>query len=163
MVTLETKRLLLRPWREEDAPALYSYASDPLVGPAAGWLPHTSVENSRELIQTVLSEPETFAVVLRGPGDPSAPWASSQQHCRRGRASRRSATGSAGPTGARGSSRRPSGSCSGTALRTRPPGGSGAVIFREMRSPAGSSGSAASPMFARGRRRSGPPARSAAA
>ena len=36
MVTLETERLLLRPWREEDAPALYSYASDPLVGPAAG-------------------------------------------------------------------------------------------------------------------------------
>ena len=70
MVTLETKRLLLRPWREEDAPALYSYASDPLVGPAAGWLPHTSVENSRELIQTVLSEPDTFAVVLRGAGGP---------------------------------------------------------------------------------------------
>ena len=57
MVTLETERLLLRPWREEDAPALYFYASDPLVGPAAGWLPHTSVENSRELIQTVLSGP----------------------------------------------------------------------------------------------------------
>ena len=70
MVILETPRFILRPWREEDAPALYSYASDPLVGPAAGWLPHTSVENSRELIQTVLSEPDTFAVVLRGAGGP---------------------------------------------------------------------------------------------
>ena len=36
MVILETPRFILRPWREEDAPALYSYASDPLVGPAAG-------------------------------------------------------------------------------------------------------------------------------
>ena len=36
MVTLETPRLLLRPWREEDAPALFRYASDPQVGPRAG-------------------------------------------------------------------------------------------------------------------------------
>lgn len=68
-MTLETKRLLLRPWRESDAATLYEYARDPLVGPAAGWAPHTSVENSREIIRTVLSAPDTFAVILKGRPD----------------------------------------------------------------------------------------------
>ena len=43
----ETERLRLRPWREDDAAALYRYASDPLVGPATGWLPHTDEADSR--------------------------------------------------------------------------------------------------------------------
>ena len=41
---METERLMLRPWREEDAPSLYKYAKNPAVGPIAGWPPHTSVE-----------------------------------------------------------------------------------------------------------------------
>lgn len=61
----ETKRLLLRPWQETDADALYRYASDPEIGPAAGWPPHTDVENSREIIRGVLSAEGTFAVVLK--------------------------------------------------------------------------------------------------
>ena len=64
----ETKRLLLRPWREEDAAELYPLAADPDVGPAAGWYPHTSVENSREIIETVLSKEGTFAVVAKAAG-----------------------------------------------------------------------------------------------
>ena len=48
---LQTKRLILRPWREEDAEELYKYASDPEVGPPAGWQPHTSVDNSREMLR----------------------------------------------------------------------------------------------------------------
>ena len=63
---LQTKRLILRPWCEDDAQALYQYASDPEIGPAAGWPPHTSVEDSREIIRTVLSAPETYAVCLKG-------------------------------------------------------------------------------------------------
>lgn len=62
---LQTKRLILRPWLAEDAEDLYRYASDPEIGPPCGWCPHTSVENSRELIGGVLSEPETYAVCLR--------------------------------------------------------------------------------------------------
>ena len=62
---METERLLLRPWRESDGESLYEYARDDRVGPAAGWLPHTSVENSREIIRTVLSAPETYAVCLK--------------------------------------------------------------------------------------------------
>lgn len=67
---LETQRLILRPWKDSDAWDLYSYASDPRVGPAAGWPPHTSVENSLEVIRGVLSQPETYAVVLKETGKP---------------------------------------------------------------------------------------------
>ena len=63
--TLTTPRLVLRPWVEDDAENLYRFAKDPLVGPPAGWPPHTSVENSREIIRTVLSARETYAMVLR--------------------------------------------------------------------------------------------------
>lgn len=63
---LETRRLILRPWAVTDDQALYEYAKDPQVGPIAGWPVHTSVANSREIIETVLSAPETYAVVLKG-------------------------------------------------------------------------------------------------
>ena len=66
---LETSRLILRPWTEADAEALYKHASDPEVGPPAGWPPHTSVENSRQIIRTVLSKPEVYAVCLKD-GEP---------------------------------------------------------------------------------------------
>ena len=62
---LVTERLILRPWTPEDAENLYTYACDPLVGPPAGWPPHTSAENSRQIIQTVLSRPETYAICLK--------------------------------------------------------------------------------------------------
>ena len=62
---LHTERLILRPWDEADAESLYEYAKDDRVGPIAGWPPHTSAENSREIIRTVLSEPETYAVCLK--------------------------------------------------------------------------------------------------
>lgn len=69
-MTLETERLLLRPWREEDAEELYKYARDPEVGPAAGWPVHTSVDDSRGIIRNVLSAEGTFAVVLKETGLP---------------------------------------------------------------------------------------------
>lgn len=67
---METERLILRPWREEDAPSLYKYAKNPAVGPIAGWPPHTSVENSREVIRDILLAPETYAVVLKETNEP---------------------------------------------------------------------------------------------
>ena len=61
----ETERLILRPWKKSDAENLYKYAKDGRVGPIAGWPPHTSVENSREIIENVLSAEETYAVCLK--------------------------------------------------------------------------------------------------
>lgn len=69
-MVLETERLILRPWRESDAEALFKYASHPEVGPSAGWPVHTSIENSRDIIRAVLSAPETYAVVLKASGEP---------------------------------------------------------------------------------------------
>ena len=37
MKTLETERLILRPFTLDDAEGLYAYASHPEVGPPAGW------------------------------------------------------------------------------------------------------------------------------
>ena len=59
---IETERLILRPWQVSDAEDLYVYAKDPEVGPPAGWPPHTDVENSRQIIETVLAKPEVYAV-----------------------------------------------------------------------------------------------------
>lgn len=67
---LETTRLLLRPWEDADAEILYKWASDPDVGPRAGWPVHTSVENSLEIIHGPLGEPETYALVLKETGEP---------------------------------------------------------------------------------------------
>ncbi|HFU4202807.1 TPA: GNAT family N-acetyltransferase [Streptococcus suis] len=65
---IETGRLLLRPWSETDAEDLFLSASHPDVGPAAGWPVHQSIEESREIIKTVLSQPETYALVLKETG-----------------------------------------------------------------------------------------------
>ena len=62
---LETERLVLRPWREEDASDLYEYAKDPRIGPVAGWIPHTDVEHSLRIIREILFSDGTFAVVLK--------------------------------------------------------------------------------------------------
>lgn len=62
-MVLETKRLILRPFDESDAESVYEYAKDDRVGSIAGWPPHPSVENSREVIQTVLSAAETYQMI----------------------------------------------------------------------------------------------------
>lgn len=62
---METERIILRPWRESDAESLFKYASDPELGPRAGWLPHKSVEESREIICTIFSKEGMWAVELR--------------------------------------------------------------------------------------------------
>ncbi len=67
-MTLETKRLILRRWEESDAEDLYEYARDPEVGPPAGWPPHQSVDESREVIRTVFSGRECYAICLKEDG-----------------------------------------------------------------------------------------------
>ena len=56
---METERLILRSWLESDAEALFKYASDPDVGPRAGWPPHKSVEESRAVIRDIFSNDRT--------------------------------------------------------------------------------------------------------
>lgn len=64
-IVLETERLILRRWEESDAESLYEYAKDPDVGPIAGWPPHQSIEESREVIRNVFSGEEAYAICLK--------------------------------------------------------------------------------------------------
>ena len=65
----ETARLRFRPWVEEDAEMLFKHASDPDVGPRAGWPPHQSVEESREVIKAVFANDHTWAIELKETGE----------------------------------------------------------------------------------------------
>ncbi len=67
---METDRLIFRPWREADAEVLFKYASDPDVGPRAGWEPHKSVEESREIIRTLFSGDHMWALELKASREP---------------------------------------------------------------------------------------------
>jgi RimJ/RimL family protein N-acetyltransferase len=62
-MNIRTKRLLLRKWKLKDAERLFELASNPEVGPPAGWPPHKTVRFSREIIKNVLSEDEIYAIV----------------------------------------------------------------------------------------------------
>ncbi|MGM9760485.1 MAG: GNAT family N-acetyltransferase [Parabacteroides sp.] len=67
---METARIELRRWRESDAEALFKYASDPDVGPRAGWPVHQSVEQSREVIRQIFLNDTTWAIVLKTTHEP---------------------------------------------------------------------------------------------
>ena len=66
---IETDRLILRPWLDSDAEALFRYASDPDVGPRAGWPPHKDIEESKRVIRDIFTNDRTWAVTLRETGE----------------------------------------------------------------------------------------------
>ena len=67
---METDRIILRPWRDSDDPALYKWAADPDVGPRAGWPPHRSIEESLEVIRTVFHDAtNSWAIELKETGE----------------------------------------------------------------------------------------------
>ena len=67
-VRLETPRLILRPWRESDLSDFNEYARVDGVGQMAGWLPHGSMEKSRQILQLFIEEKKTFALELKESG-----------------------------------------------------------------------------------------------
>lgn len=69
-MVLSAERLVLRPWRLSDAVNLYQYAADERIGKAAGWPPHKSVDESREIIRSFFSIEGVFAVTLKGDDTP---------------------------------------------------------------------------------------------
>jgi pepF/M3 family oligoendopeptidase len=60
--TLESGRLILRGWRPSDAADLFAYASTASVGPAAGWLPHRTVEESSAIIARFMAAADVWAI-----------------------------------------------------------------------------------------------------
>lgn len=63
--TLYTDRLILRKWEESDAESMYELCKDPDIGPIAGWPPHQSVEDSRNIIRNALNGAEAYAICLK--------------------------------------------------------------------------------------------------
>ncbi len=53
------------PWiiSQEDAKALYDFAKNPNVGPAAGWKPHESIEESMEVIKKIFLPAICFKII----------------------------------------------------------------------------------------------------
>lgn len=70
-IIIESERILLRPWRLEDASSLFKYASDSRVSQLALWPAHTSVEMSREVIERYFkTNPYCFAMILKSSCEP---------------------------------------------------------------------------------------------
>lgn len=68
-----TERLTLRPWRKDDADALFAAAFDPTVGTSAGFPPHKTHEHSEEALRDVLMKPEVYAICIRASEMPDTP------------------------------------------------------------------------------------------
>ena len=65
---LETERLLLRSWRENDLDDLFAYASSPEVGEMAGWQSHRSIDESKARLEMYISGKNSFALELKESG-----------------------------------------------------------------------------------------------
>lgn len=70
-ISLETKRLLLRPWMEDDYEAMfYGWANDPEVTKYMTWNAHNSIEETKQIINKWIKDYEkperlNFAIVLK--------------------------------------------------------------------------------------------------
>ena len=70
MKRIETERLILDKWTtsEEDIKGLYEYAKNPDVGPNAGWKPHDSEAESREIIEELFIPHDVWAIREKASG-----------------------------------------------------------------------------------------------
>lgn len=62
---IESKRLVIRPFQFYDLDDFYQYARHPDVGPSAGWKPHESREESRDILERWLQyDPREDPLIL---------------------------------------------------------------------------------------------------
>lgn len=67
-ITIETSRLILRPWQTTDLDDLYAYASVPGVGEMAGWNHHKSKTESQMILNSFINHKKTLALVCKENG-----------------------------------------------------------------------------------------------
>lgn len=65
MKIIETERLILRPFMESDLDDFYQYAKNPNIGPNAGWKPHESLDESKEILKNFIEEDQVLAIVFK--------------------------------------------------------------------------------------------------
>lgn len=63
--TIETKRLILRPFRPTDLDDFYRYASVEGVGEMAGWKHHESMDETRKILNFFIDNDNVFAICLK--------------------------------------------------------------------------------------------------
>ena len=64
-LTLETNKLILRPFKESDLYDFNEYASVEGVGEMAGWKHHETIEKTQEILDLFMKQDKTFAVVWK--------------------------------------------------------------------------------------------------
>ncbi len=65
MSIIETKRLIIRLWKPSDLHDFYHYAKVPGVGEAAGWPHHTSIDESRQILEKFMEIDGNYAIELK--------------------------------------------------------------------------------------------------
>ena len=64
-VVLETDRRIIREWSQMDLEDFFEYAKVDGVGQMAGWKPHTSIQESKTILELFIKEKKTFALELK--------------------------------------------------------------------------------------------------
>lgn len=67
--TIETKRLILRPWNDFDAIELFDLAKEPEIGYWCGWEPHKHIRDSMFALHNFLEVNESYAICLKENGE----------------------------------------------------------------------------------------------
>lgn len=67
-IRIETERLILRPWSQDDLEDFYTYAGEPGVGEMAGWTHHESREETQRILDSFIRHKKTFALELKESG-----------------------------------------------------------------------------------------------
>ncbi len=65
MKTIETRRLVLRALKIEDAAAFFQYAKKPNIGPMAGWKPHKTIDDTIKILKLFIAEDEVWAITIK--------------------------------------------------------------------------------------------------
>lgn len=65
---IESKRLILRGWKEEDINDMFEYTSVKGVGEMAGWKHHETIEETHKILSNFISEKNVFAIVCKENG-----------------------------------------------------------------------------------------------
>ncbi len=67
-VRIETERLILRPWEQEDLDDFFAYSRVPGVGEMAGWCHHETKEDSQKILDMFRNYKKTFALQFKENG-----------------------------------------------------------------------------------------------
>ncbi|MCB2291524.1 GNAT family N-acetyltransferase [Clostridium sp. CS001] len=65
MNTIETDRLILRSWKEDDYLDFHEFASDHKVAESSGSLVAKNIEESKDSIMTYILYDQSYAIVLK--------------------------------------------------------------------------------------------------